>query len=110
MKVMLTPDEVVAKLWDDYLHRFGAEEYVMARYLTPPTRTPMNVEALDDLPAGGFLLTTLIRFAQHPDEHRPKRPILLAVDQELGEGAALAVTSELAAARLRRAGAPQARQ
>ena len=26
---------------------------------------------------------------QHPDEHRPQRPILLAVDQQLGEGAAL---------------------
>jgi hypothetical protein len=23
---------------------------------------------------------------QHPDEHRPKRPILLTVDEELGEG------------------------
>jgi hypothetical protein len=28
----------------------------MARYLTPPARTPMNEEALDDLPAGAFLL------------------------------------------------------
>jgi hypothetical protein len=26
---------------------------------------------------------------QHPDEHGPERPVLLAVDQELGEGAAL---------------------
>ena len=33
---------------------------------------------------------------QHPDEHRPKRPILLAVDQQLGEGAALRVAPELA--------------
>jgi hypothetical protein len=32
---------------------------------------------------------------QHPDEHRPERPVLLAVDQELGEGAALWVTPEL---------------
>ena len=49
MKVILTPDEVVAKVWDDYLHRFGVEEYVMARYLTPPTM-PMNEDALDSLP------------------------------------------------------------
>ena len=28
-------------------------------------------------------------FPQHPDEHRPQRPILLAVDQQLGEGTAL---------------------
>jgi hypothetical protein len=32
---------------------------------------------------------------QHPDEHRPERPVLLAVDQELGEGAALRVAPEL---------------
>jgi hypothetical protein len=32
---------------------------------------------------------------QHADEHRPERPILLAVDQQLGEGAALWVTPEL---------------
>jgi hypothetical protein len=35
-------------------------------------------------------------FAEHPDQHRPERPILLAVDKELGEGAALGVASELA--------------
>jgi hypothetical protein len=31
---------------------------------------------------------------QHPDEHRSKRPVLLAVDQELGEGAGLRVRAE----------------
>ena len=30
-----------------------------------------------------------LAFAQHADEHRPQRPVLLAVDQEFGEGAAL---------------------
>jgi hypothetical protein len=30
-----------------------------------------------------------VGFSQHPNQHRPQRPILLAVDQELGEGAAL---------------------
>jgi hypothetical protein len=25
-----------------------------------------------------------VRLSQHPDEHRPERPVLLAVDQELG--------------------------
>jgi len=34
-------------------------------------------------------------FSQHPDEHRSERPVLLAVDQQLGEGAALRVASEL---------------
>ena len=33
---------------------------------------------------------------QHPDEHRSERPVLLAVDQQLGEGAALRVAPELA--------------
>ena len=37
-----------------------------------------------------------LRFPQHPDEHGPQRPILLAVDQELGEGARLGVPPELA--------------
>src|SRR6266511_5055420 len=35
-------------------------------------------------------------FSQHPNQHRPERPILLAIDQELGEGAALWVAPELA--------------
>jgi len=32
---------------------------------------------------------------QHPDEHRSQRSVLLAVDQQLGEYAALRVTLEL---------------
>ena len=27
-----------------------------------------------------------LRFPQHPNQHRPERPVLLAVDQQLGEG------------------------
>ena len=33
---------------------------------------------------------------QHPDQYRPERPVLLTVDQELGEGAAFRVAPELA--------------
>ena len=33
---------------------------------------------------------------QHPHEHRPERPILFAVDQQLREDAALWVAPELA--------------
>ena len=64
MKVILTPDEVVAKMWDDYLHRFGAEEYVTARYLTPPTTMPMNDDGQGNPPAGAFLSPAeqLVRF------------------------------------------------
>ena len=39
---------------------------------------------------------TVARLPQHPDQHRPERPILLAVDQQLGEGATLRVAPELA--------------
>jgi hypothetical protein len=37
-----------------------------------------------------------VRLPQHADQHRPERPVLLAVDQQLGEGAALRVAPELA--------------
>ena len=37
------------------------------------------------LPSNSVPATSL---TQHPDEHRPKGPVLLAVDQQLGEGAA----------------------
>jgi hypothetical protein len=33
--------------------------------------------------------------SQHPDEHGAQRPVLLAVDQQLGEGLALRVAPEL---------------
>ena len=36
-----------------------------------------------------------LQLPQHPDEYRPERPILLAVDQQFGEGAALRVGPEL---------------
>jgi hypothetical protein len=36
-----------------------------------------------------------VRLPQHPDQHRPKDPVLLAVDQQLGEGACLGVSPEL---------------
>jgi hypothetical protein len=32
---------------------------------------------------------TLAVLPQHPDQHRPKGPVLLAVDQEFGEGSVL---------------------
>jgi hypothetical protein len=37
---------------------------------------------LDDVIVG---LDRAVGLSQHPDEHCPKRPVLLAVDQELGE-------------------------
>lgn len=41
-------------------------------------------------------MSRTVRLPQHPDEHRPERPVLLAVDQQLGEGPRLRVPSELA--------------
>ena len=35
------------------------------------------------------VFTTLIRLPQHADQHGPERPVLLAVDQQLVEGAGL---------------------
>jgi hypothetical protein len=40
-------------------------------------------------------LGRLSRLPQHPDEHRPQCPVLLTVDQQFGEGAALRVAPEL---------------
>jgi hypothetical protein len=37
----------------------------------------------------------LLGLTEHPYEHRPKRPVLLAVDQELGECAPLRIAPEL---------------
>ena len=39
-----------------------------------------------------------VSLAQHADEHRPERPILLAVDQQLGEDPALWEAPELTSA------------
>jgi hypothetical protein len=49
----------------------------------------------------GFILVTSmhlaspLRLPQHANQHRPERPVLLAVDQEFGEGATLRVAPEL---------------
>jgi hypothetical protein len=40
-------------------------------------------------------LTSSVGLPQHADEHRPQRPVLLAVDQQLGECTALWVAPEL---------------
>ena len=40
-----------------------------------------------DLPA--------VALPQHSDQHRPEYPVLLAVDQQIGDGAALRVAPEL---------------
>jgi len=42
---------------------------------------------------GGLIGPGSARLPQHPDEHRPERPVLLAVDQEFGEGAGGVVPS-----------------
>jgi hypothetical protein len=39
----------------------------------------------EDQPAGSVRRGS-VRLPKHPDEHRPERPVLLALDQQLGEG------------------------
>jgi hypothetical protein len=48
-------------------------------------RTCWQVAATRALTAKGLV----IALPQHPDQHRPTRPVLLAVDQQLGERACL---------------------
>ena len=43
----------------------------------------------------GAAVCDLAMFPQHADKHSAEHPILLAVDQELGEGATLRVAPEL---------------
>jgi hypothetical protein len=45
--------------------------------------------------SGGGRLPSISWAAQHPDQHRPKHPVLLAVDRQFGEGPALRVAPEL---------------
>ena len=49
--------------------------------------------ASDDAPTL-LPIPSALSLPQHPDEHRPERPILLAVDQEFGEGASRAQVAE----------------
>ena len=49
---MLTPDEVAAKTWDDFLHRFGAEAYVMVRYISTLPTMPTDERGLPLAPDG----------------------------------------------------------
>ena len=42
LKVTLTSEEMVAKAWDAYLHKFGAESYVIARYVSPGETMPID--------------------------------------------------------------------
>jgi hypothetical protein len=63
-------------------------------------RTPQGGEARTQVPARRLaspasLPAPPINLPQHPDEDRPKRPILLTVDEELGEGPTLWVAPEL---------------
>ena len=45
--VGLRADEVSAEAWDRFLQRFGAEVYVMARYISATRAKPMNAKGPD---------------------------------------------------------------
>jgi hypothetical protein len=57
---------------------------------------PERTHGLAGKGAGPLRLASSVGLPQHPDQHRPQGPVLLAVDQQLGEGAALRVAPELA--------------
>jgi hypothetical protein len=46
--------------------------------------------------AAGLGPRLAVELSEHPDQHRSERPILFAVDQKFGEGAALRVAPERA--------------
>jgi len=45
--VTITSDEDVAEQWDAYLRRFGAEAYVLARYIYPSTTMATSEDPTD---------------------------------------------------------------
>jgi hypothetical protein len=49
----------------------------------------VRVSAADSFPLSASPSPLSSVLPQHPDEHCPERPVLLAVDQQVGEGAAL---------------------
>jgi hypothetical protein len=57
-------------------------------FLPPPSehRLKLQVPARRFEPLGSPISEDS-RPPEHPDQHRPERPVLLAVDQQLGEGA-----------------------
>jgi hypothetical protein len=60
------------------------------------TKEAISVEATHRPSRPRKALGVAVALSQHADKHRPERPILLAVDQQLGEGATLRVAPELA--------------
>ena len=51
--VKLTRDEMAAKVWDDFLHRFGVEVYVTARYISAPRGKPVDKKDGPGSPGAG---------------------------------------------------------
>ena len=50
------------------------------RYMRPPARRAARAPGTPNDPVTALVVV----LPQHPDEHRPERPVLLAVDQQLG--------------------------
>jgi hypothetical protein len=60
-----------------------------------PNPTTSHSSYLVQTPRLAVRRGSAIRFLQHPNQHRSERLVLLAVDQELGEGPRLGVPVEL---------------
>jgi hypothetical protein len=68
----------------------GSPKALRPRETSSPAGGPERERRLGHRRCVGALCQSspLLVFAEHPDEHRPEHPILLAVDQELPEGSA----------------------
>jgi len=70
---------------------WGPDECAIHCLFGPARRAALALGA-----PSGPVTALAVGLPQHPDQHGPKGPVLLAVDQGLGEGATLRVAPELA--------------
>ena len=73
MTVTITSDEDVAERWDAYLRQFGAEAYVLARYIYPSTTTPTSEDPTDRPLSAAQLLVAHTGVRGVRVERRPTR-------------------------------------
>ena len=80
----------VLELSDHFAFAWSGRSSVRPRWslddLCPPPR------ATGTWTTSSSAWTGAVGLSQHPDQHRPQRPVLLAVDQELGEGGICGLT------------------
>jgi hypothetical protein len=71
--VTITRGEDVAQQWDAYLRQFGAEAYVLARYIYPSTTMPTSEDPTDRPLSAAQLLVAHTGVRGIRMERRPSR-------------------------------------